>query len=218
MAGPAVAPAFIRGIEQRVVSSLGLDAEGEIVTSARTVLYSGTWRLLEQGPRGAQEMAVRLLSPGHCIETAGGGYAQVLLLNVHGPQSPPASETASKMLVSLFEPASQRSKLHPELPLPWLRRVPAPGGLQIIPVSTAVRRAHIYPLFRGEADGGEACECYPSTFLVNLMALPLVIGPPDRRPTMPCQSRSCVGRLVMPSKQGPMSSARLVAGKRGGYS
>jgi len=143
----------------------------------------------------------RQLLPGHCFELTNGPYVQALFCNIltTGKCTGGAHHQSDKILVHFFQNASHGSHLHPELPVPWLRRK-IHDGLCIIKVNDIYRRVLIVPLFKGTGGVHEDvchCEEYTDEFLVDTAVHPLYSGPSDRKIYMTCPGL-CGHKFRMP--------------------
>lgn len=187
--GPAVLPALFNGIAPALQSALGGTnyTHAPQYQVAETDLYDGTTER-------------RVLKPGHCVELNDGEFAQVILVDVTADSLPGTAEAApaspARILVLSFAMANPVSPLHPELPVPWLRR----GALRLISAAQLRRRAHVIPLFKG-GENDSPCEPFPAEFLVNTLAHPLHAGRPGRKIYLGCPHCK-EGRLLKPRRIG----------------
>jgi len=167
---------------------------------------------------------VKLLRGGHCIELKDGRYAQILLTNIHFGGSFLLPRLKCVLLISVFEMVHPlvNDGRHPEVPFIWLHR---PNILlELICVEDVLCREHIQPIWKGGtcsfeypchtcgAKGrtnencnnrtSEACEKYPTHFLVNEFVRPLFIGRKGRKIFMKCPQLNCRGMMIKPIEIG----------------
>jgi hypothetical protein len=188
--GPAIPGSIVR-----TMVPCAKDFYGELRTASTARLMFSTSCPYEEKGAEEYENSSRRLQCGHCIQLLNGIYAQVLVPVVHdaGHES---SFVGFRALVTPFTFMNTDAHLHPEIPLPWLKRC-EPARSQIILVSTIRKRVHIVPLFEDE-DDGSPCGDYAQSFLVNEFAEPLRSGVRDSDSFLICPQADCGNKIPRP--------------------
>ena len=134
----------------------------------------------------------------HCVLTTRGTVVQLLVPMVvrkdHYKEGRGVGVEA-QCIVFDFESADKKRPLHPELPVPWLRR----GKVMLMSVVDLVRRVHLCPLF-GDLHRKKG-DMTPN-FLLNTLSDAYFEGPEGRQVFLKCNYLGCEGTLPQPPQVG----------------
>jgi hypothetical protein len=142
-----------------------------------------------------------IFTAGHTIVTTMGTYVQLLVpgvirRNVYDRGGGQGHQ--AQCIVSQFVPVRAGRPMHPELPVPWIRR----GSVVVMYVRDLVRRIHVPPVF-GQAHRRVADGSTPH-YVVNTLGDPYYAGPQDRSVFQRCRVGQCDGLLPKPVVMGSL--------------
>jgi hypothetical protein len=133
------------------------------------------------------------LQPGHTVQLKNGIYGQVILPRVEGPPGSVATHAAVISIMENAAHADERTGVHPEFPVPFLKR----SRIEVVPLSHVKKRAHLNIYF-----GNLYREASAATqlFLVNIWPNDHFRGEPNRELYWRCPLTPCLGRVRVPTE------------------